>query len=102
MRSQLALLVLAVAVFAIGEVHAASTMITTDKDGSINCDGLKCPPGNGVRCEVNSSTLNGQGTVTRKCVDATGAVLAQGSYNVQSPGLTFAKHSSTAIIYTKS
>ncbi|KAE8742602.1 hypothetical protein FOCC_FOCC011897 [Frankliniella occidentalis] len=75
MRSQLALLVLAVAVFAIGEVHAASTMITTDKDGSINCDGLKCPPGNGVRCEVNSSTLNGQGTVTRNHKKTTALVL---------------------------
>ncbi|KAK3931089.1 Protein singed wings 2 [Frankliniella fusca] len=90
MKGQLSLLVLlATALAIIGGVSSASTMITTSQDGSINCDGLKCPPGSGVRCEVSSHTLNGQSTVERKCVDAAGVVLAQSSYNVQSPGLAF-------------
>ncbi|KAJ1530589.1 hypothetical protein ONE63_005471 [Megalurothrips usitatus] len=94
-------LLLALAMTAVRESSAASTVITTGADGSINCDGMRCPAGDGVRCVVSSETLNGQSTVHRQCVGPAGEVILQSDYNVETPGMTFGRQSATAIMYTR-
>ncbi|XP_034251849.1 uncharacterized protein LOC117651693 [Thrips palmi] len=79
------------------ESAAAPAVITTDADGTLNCDGMRCPPGDGLLCLVSTKMANGMATVQRQCVNGAGVVVAENVSTAPSPGIAFGQQTARAL-----